>query len=272
MKTKRTITIAAAGFLFNAGYGAYCAFIGIKSVSWWFITLAAYYLILSIMRFVIITSHRTASFKKFKDNHLSRFTGILFVFLSIVLAGTAYLSYSEEQGTEHHIIVMITIALYSFVKIAISIVNIAKIKNKDDASIKTLRNISFADALVSIFSLQRSMLVTFEGLTYAEIKLFNALTGTAVYVLVFILGLNMIGGKRTEMTKAKIIKINEKISKTVVEGYKKIEKGTVDGYKIIEKGAVEGYGKLEDKFVEKFLTKDGETPEEAKERLKKSCK
>ncbi|MBR3952594.1 MAG: hypothetical protein IKJ82_03135 [Oscillospiraceae bacterium] len=74
------------------------------------------------------------------------------------------------------------------------------------------------------------------------------------------------------MTKAKIIKINEKISKTVVGGYKKIEKGTVEGYKIIEKGAVAGYGKLEDKFVEKFLTKDNETPEEAKERLKKSCK
>jgi uncharacterized protein YutE (UPF0331/DUF86 family) len=43
----------------------------------------------------------------------------------------------------------------------------------------------------------------------------------------------------------------------------------VDGYKKIEKAVVTGYTKIEDKFVDSFLTKDGETVEEAKERLKK---
>lgn len=59
------------------------------------------------------------------------------------------------------------------------------------------------------------------------------------------------------MAKSKIVKANEKIAEDVVTGYKKIENGVVGGYK-----------KIEDKFVDQFLTKDGETVEDAKKRLK----
>lgn len=60
-----------------------------------------------------------------------------------------------------------------------------------------------------------------------------------------------------------------KIAETVVEGYKKIESGVVEGYKKIEDGVVGGYKKIEDGFVEKYLVRDGETVEDAKDRLKK---
>jgi len=39
--------------------------------------------------------------------------------------------------------------------------------------------------------------------------------------------------------------------------------------KKIEDTVVDGYKKIEDKFVDKFLRKDGETIEQAKERVKK---
>ena len=42
-----------------------------------------------------------------------------------------------------------------------------------------------------------------------------------------------------------------------------------DANKKIEDTVVGGYKKIEDKFVDKFLRKDGETIEEAKERVKK---
>ena len=57
---------------------------------------------------------------------------------------------------------------------------------------------------------------------------------------------------------SKLQKANQKIEETVVGGYKKIEDSVVSGYK-----------KVEDKFVDKFLRKDGETIEEAKERVKR---
>ena len=51
--------------------------------------------------------------------------------------------------------------------------------------------------------------------------------------------------------------------------YKKIEDTVVGTYEKIEKTVTGGYTKIEDKFVDTFLKKDGETIQEAKERLKK---
>ena len=69
------------------------------------------------------------------------------------------------------------------------------------------------------------------------------------------------------MARSKLVKANEKIAEKVVGGYKKIEEGVVGGYKMIEEGAVNGFTKISDSFVDEFLTKDGETVEEAKARL-----
>ncbi len=66
---------------------------------------------------------------------------------------------------------------------------------------------------------------------------------------------------------ANLKETNKKIEEGVVNGYKKIEEGVVSGYKKIEKGVVEGFGKITDSFVDKHLTKDGETVEEAKKRI-----
>ena len=70
------------------------------------------------------------------------------------------------------------------------------------------------------------------------------------------------------MAKSKLVKANEKIAGKVVSGYKTIENGVVDGYKAIENGVGGVYTKIEDKFVDQFLTKDGEIMEDAKARLK----
>ena len=74
------------------------------------------------------------------------------------------------------------------------------------------------------------------------------------------------------MAKSKLVKANEKIAEGVVEGYKKIEDGVVGGYKKIEKGTVNGFNKVADKFVCQFLTKEGESVEEAKERMRREEK
>ena len=60
----------------------------------------------------------------------------------------------------------------------------------------------------------------------------------------------------------------KKIEDAVVAGYKKIETGVVAGYKKIETGAVDGFGKVIDKCVETLFTKEGESVEDAKKRLR----
>lgn len=72
--------------------------------------------------------------------------------------------------------------------------------------------------------------------------------------------------KMNEVTE-KITEGLEKIEDGVVTGYKQIEEGVVTGYQKIESGVVDGFNKMTDKFVGKFLTKEGETVEEAKARI-----
>lgn len=71
------------------------------------------------------------------------------------------------------------------------------------------------------------------------------------------------------MAKSKLVKANEKIAEAVTDVYRKIEDSVVGAYKKVETGAVGTYRKVEDGFVDSFLTRDGETVEEAKARLSK---
>lgn len=254
---------------FNFIYGIGNSILGFVMHSWWFITLGAYYMILAATRFSVVTIKRKAKGNTDIEQFAKRVTGILILVLSFSLIGVNVLSIINEQGTRFHEIIMIAIATYTFTKIIVAIVGLVKAKHLSSPIAKTLRNISVADATVSVYTLQRSMLVSFPGMTAADIKLLNILTGTAVWIIVLLLGINLIGGKIVDMSKSKIVEANKKIADAVTDGYKKIEKGVVDGYKKIEKGVVDGYQKIEDKFVDAYLTKDGETVEEAKERLKK---
>ena len=252
---KRLTVFTAASLGINLAWAVANAAMGFVWFSWWFVTMGVYYALLSIMRFALLQIKHRADKNIADENFAKKFTGVMLVITAVCLAGVVILTVVQGHGTDFGEIAMIAIAAYTFTKITMAIINIAKAGRIPSPVVKTLRNISLADSFVSIYSLQRSMLVTFEGMTAQNIRLFNTLTGSAVCLLVLLLGINLIGGKRTEMAKSKIIK---KIENTVTDGYKKVEETVVGGYKSIE-----------DKFVENYLTKDGETVEQAKERLKK---
>lgn len=265
---KNPYTSLGLNFLYAIGN---CT-IGFLSHSWWFITVGSYHAVLTVTRFSILQIRRKAKSDYEIEFFARRVTGILLVALSMCIVGMNVLAVVEGRGTDFHQIVMIAIATYTFTKITIAIIGMAKSKHSRSSVRKTLRNISLADACVSVYTMQRSMLVSFPGMEAADILLLNVLTGTGVWIIVLLLGINLIGGKYTNMAKSKIVQANEKIAETVVGGYKKIEKGVVEGFAKIEKGVVEGYTKIEDKFVDAYLTKDGETVEEAKKRLKNQDK
>ena len=231
--------------------------IGFVTYTWWYITLGAYYFVLSVARFSVVLIKRRSNGDIALEQFAKRLIGILLLVMSFCLVGIIMLTAIDGRGADLHEIVMISVASFSFYKITVAIIGLIRSKSSGSPAIKTLRNIAFSDALVSIYSLQRSMLVSFEGMAEKDIFLMNILTGTAVFITVLLLSVNLIGGRYVDMAKSKLIKANEKIAEAVVGGYKKIENA-----------AVKGYEKVEDKFVEAYLTKDGETVEEAKARLK----
>ena len=185
----RTLNLALASLIFNIAFATYHLVMGLTTSSWWLLTLGLYYLVLSIVRFVVLRS-------KSKERFIAKFTGWMLIILSIPLAGTVILSVVRDRGHEYHMIVMIAMAAYAFTKITFATIKLIKARHSTSATLITLRNISFSDAFVSIFALQRSMLVSFEGMTEAGIVIMNATLGSAVCVIVFLLGVNLVKQKK----------------------------------------------------------------------------
>ena len=272
MKIIKRVQHSYMSLLINLLYAiANCA-IGLLTHSWWFITSGAYYAVISAARFCVVYTEQKADNNPDAGSFARSITGVMLIILSFCLTGINTLSAIQERGTNFHEIIMIAIAVCAFSKITLAIIGIARARQCASQFTKALRNISFADSVVSIYSLQRSMLVSFPGMQPSEIQLFNILTGTAVWIVVLFLGINLLGGKFVVMAKSFIVKANQKIAEAVTDGYKKIEEGVVGGYTKIEQGVVGGYSKLEDKFIDAFLTRENETVKEAKERLQKENK
>ena len=185
----RTLKFALASLVFNMAFATYHLVMGLATSSWWLLTLGSYYLVLSIVRFVVLRS-------KSGERFIAKFTGGMLILLSIPLAGTVILSVLRDRGHERHMIVMIAIATYAFTKITLATIKLIKARRSTSATLITLRNISFADAFASIFALQRSMLVSFEGMNELEIMIMNASLGSAVCIIVFLLGLNLVRGRK----------------------------------------------------------------------------
>ena len=185
----RTLKLAIGSLAFNIAFATYYLVMGLVTNSWWLLTLGSYYLVLSLVRFMVLRS-------KSKERFIAKFTGWMLILLSIPLVGTVILSVVRERGHERHMVVMIALAAYAFTKITLATIKLIKARRSSSATLITLRNISFADAFVSIFALQRSMLVSFEGMTETEIVIMNATLGSAVCVIVFLLGLNLVRNRK----------------------------------------------------------------------------
>ena len=191
MKKINFLQIAIFSFIVNMAYSIYNITLGMKTRSWWFVTMGVYYLVLGIMRFAVLRTRKNTGKRNMKV-----FTGVMLMLTAIPLAGMVILSSLKDRGVVHHEIVMITIALYTFVKITLAIINLVKIRSgKVSVTINTLRYISFADAAVSICSLQRSMLVSFGDMSEGDIRIFNIVVGSVVCFIVFLLGIGLLGIK-----------------------------------------------------------------------------
>ena len=185
----RTLKLAIGSLAFNIAFATYYLVMGLVTNSWWLLTLGSYYLVLSLVRFMVLRS-------KSKERFIAKFTGWMLILLSIPLVGTVILSVVRDRGHERQMIVMIALAAYAFTKITLATIKLIKARRSSSATLITLRNISFADAFVSIFALQRSMLVSFEGMTETEIVIMSATLGSAVCVIVFLLGLNLVRNRK----------------------------------------------------------------------------
>lgn len=187
----RTVFAASMSLLANILYAFYHGAMGVVNQSLWFVTMFAYYVILSSMRFsaILYEWKYKSSASENIEYFVAKLCGGLLVLLSFILAGIVYISLSQNVAIKHHTIVMITIATYTFYKITAAIIRALK-QHKNTASLLTvIHTIGYAEVAASILTLQRSMLVSFDPMDKADIDLMNSLTGISVCFFILLLGI-----------------------------------------------------------------------------------
>ena len=258
---------AGCTLVINLAYGLGHAVLGVMEASSWLLVMAAYHILLGVMRFGAVLTERRHTSERF----VMRLCGGILVVLAIILGASTALSILQDRAVPHGLFIMLIIAIYTVWKLTMAIVHTVQAHQSGTPLTKTIRNITLASALAAMMTMQRSMLASFGAdMPAGDVLLFNALTGGGVFLIVLLMGFNMLFEEKgyEKMANSKLVKANQKIAKTVVDGYKTVEDAVVSGYKKVESTVVGAYEKVENKFVDQFLTKDGESVEEAKMRLK----
>ena len=86
----RTLKFALASLVFNMAFATYHLVMGLVTSSWWLLTLGSYYLVLSIVRFVVLRS-------KSGERFIAKFTGWMLILLSIHPVNLAIKRFSDFE-------------------------------------------------------------------------------------------------------------------------------------------------------------------------------
>lgn len=194
----RTVLFTFFSFLLNLFYAVSNGIFGIINHSAWLGTLSAYYIFLSIMRSGAVRYERKLS-KEEPDRNLKmqewkvyRNTGILLALITIALGGTVILLVNREGGKSYQGYMIFVVAMYTFYKVIISVVNMVRARKMKSPLLVTIRNIGYADALVSLLSLQTAMFASFGENSNINPQVMNAITGTCVCIMILAIGIYMI--------------------------------------------------------------------------------
>lgn len=186
----RTIIFSICSMCLNIAYVIFQGILAFMTLSAWYISLTAYYLVLSILKGNVFYSKKWNKDDKVKQAKTYRWCGFMFIFLTIALSGIIVLIYTSNMYFEYAGLLIYVIATYTFYTLTLSIVNIFKARKQNDLYIQSIRNVNLVTSLVSIVVLQVALFQAFSPESNTSFA--NGLTGGAVSLVILGLGMFMV--------------------------------------------------------------------------------
>ena len=191
----------------NMLYAAANLFSGIMNGSVWSVTLAVYYIILAVMRFLLVRFVNRVGIGKHRVLELrrSRLCGIILMTLNIALSGVVVLVIKQNRGYVYGEIFIYVMAMYTFYITTVAIINIFKYRKYNSPVMSTAKSINLAAALVSMLSLETAMLTLFGSEnTYPHFnQIMVGATGAGVCAVVVLMSVYTIAHANKELSELK---------------------------------------------------------------------
>ena len=209
--TRLRVNVSLYGSLvWNALYGILQLWLGFYHHTFWFCSFGAYYICLGVMRF-FLARHTTkyAPGERMKTELKKyRACGIVFLVMNLALALIIFFRVYWNRTFEHHMITAIAMAAYTFTALTTAIINVIKYRKYNSPVFSASKAISLTAALVSMLTLESTMLTTFgDGtMTVMAQKWMLGATGGAISVLIVATAIYMIviGTKKLKELKSEV--------------------------------------------------------------------
>ena len=209
--TRLRVNVSLYGSLaWNALYGIFQLWLGFYHHTFWFYSLGAYYICLGAMRFFLVRHTRKFAPGEKMQTELVKYRacGIVFLLMNLALALIIFFMVYWNRTFEHHMITAITMAAYTFTALTTAIVNVIKYRKYNSPVYSASKVISLAAALVSMLTLESTMLTTFgDGtMTATTQKWMLGATGGTISVLIVATAIYMIvvGTKKLKQLKSEV--------------------------------------------------------------------
>lgn len=163
--------------------------------SMWFIVLAVYYIILSVMRFLLVRYVRIVGIGQNRFEELKRaiLCSSILLTLNFVLTGAVLMILYQDKGFNYHGILIYVMAGYTFYITTHAIINLVKYRRYKSPVMTSAKIISLSAALVSMLSLETAMFAQFgQDMNPHDKWLMTALTGAGISITVIAMSLYMI--------------------------------------------------------------------------------
>lgn len=198
-----------SSLIWNIAYAIFQIWLGSSHKSFWFYSLAGYYILLAVMRFFVVryTSTHKPGEKMRTELIKYRACGWTFLAMNLTLSLLVFFMIYWNKTFDHDEITTITMAAYTFASLTVAIINVVKYRKYNSPIYSASKAISLAAASVSVLTLESTMLTTFGGETMSKLeqKLMLGLTGGAIATFIIEMSIYMI----VQSTK-KLRLINEK--------------------------------------------------------------
>ena len=209
--TRLRVNVSLYGSLaWNALYGIFQLWLGFYHHTFWFYSLGAYYICLGVMRFFLArhTTRYAPGERMQTELKKYRACGIVFLVMNLALALIIFFMVYWNRTFEHHMITAIAMAAYTFTALTTAIINVIKYRKYNSPVFSASKAISLAAALVSMLTLESTMLTTFgDGtMTVVAQKWMLGATGGAISVLIVATAIYMIvvGTKKLKQLKSEV--------------------------------------------------------------------
>ena len=157
---------------------------GIRENLLWDITVGAYYSILTVNLAFLLYHRFQKDLDQSRQIKVFRFCAVMLLVLDLLLGLRAYQITWKEIAVPKNQVFMIAAAVWTFYNTVTCIIQSVRNRNIRSYLLSSVIAVKFATSMVSLFTLQTSMLCSFGAGTEFSHRM-NLITGNAVFFLIF---------------------------------------------------------------------------------------